>query len=156
MLQIYFDGACGPKNPGGKAGWGWVAYRNETIIEQAYGYVGEGPAMSNNVAEYSAILAALLWSKTINEPIEFLGDSMLVISQMSGRWKIRRGLYEKYAREAWRLRRSNHRFTWIPRERNSIADALSVLGAGYRIDDACLTAVDHITVAYRERLEREL
>jgi ribonuclease HI len=149
VLQIYFDGACGPVNPGGKAGWGWIAYRDGKVVSQEYGYVGEGPEMSNNVAEYSAILAALIWAKSFDEPVEFRGDSMLVIRQMSGQWKIKRGLYEKYARDAWRFRRSNHRYTWIPRELNSVADELSNLGMN------CEGEKFGVDKEYQDRMVRE-
>ena len=47
-LSIFCDGARQPVNPGGTASWG-------------YGIVGSGSSMSNNVAEFRAVVMALEW-----------------------------------------------------------------------------------------------
>jgi ribonuclease HI len=59
------------------------------------------------------------------------GDSNLVINQLNGRWRIRKGLYLAIAIETkellaylrgleWQIN-----FCWIPREQNKECDALS-------------------------------
>jgi ribonuclease HI len=59
------------------------------------------------------------------------GDSNLVINQLNGRWRIRKGLYLSIATETkallthlrglgWQIN-----FCWIPREHNEECDALS-------------------------------
>ena len=55
------------------------------------------------------------------------GDSKLVIEQMFGSWKIRKGAYVPLALAAQRLLRQfkNIKGRWIPREKNEIADELS-------------------------------
>jgi len=92
----YFDGACGPSNPGGKMGLG--AYildsAGNNIFEFADG-VDAHDSNSNNVAEYMALCEIL---KFINENIEIgwfmiYGDSKLVIKQMNREWRILGGLY---------------------------------------------------------------
>src|SRR5688572_10031413 len=100
-ITIYFDGACDP-NPGGHAGWGAVL-EIDGRTESLNGYVGFGPAMSNNVAEYAGVIGALeevarrgLASATIH----VFGDSNLVIQQMSGRWKPGKGLYASHCLKA--------------------------------------------------------
>ena len=55
------------------------------------------------------------------------GDSMLVINQMFGSWKIKSGLYAPLAEKACELlsQFTNSRGEWIPRDRNDVADRLS-------------------------------
>jgi ribonuclease HI len=131
MIVVYIDGLCEPVNPGGTATFGYVIRDDSgSIIASKFGIVGKGPAMSNNVAEYAALCEALgflLRKKRENSPTEVRGDSALVVNQMSGKWKLRKGLYSEKYQEAVRLRSrfTDLRFRWIPREENEEADALS-------------------------------
>ena len=137
IIRVWFDGACGPKNPGGHAGCGFVIkktveyFSNDTdIITRQSQYVGFGPAMSNNVAEYAAVtgaMACLIGAKLHNEETIFYGDSQLVIMQMKGEWKAKKGLYLPWHKAAQRLleKFENCEFIWIPREQNEEADELS-------------------------------
>ena len=130
-MSVHYDGACGPTNPGGVASYGFVVRGSDNnIIHEGAGYVGEGPQMSNNVAEYEAVAAALQYIldrgwKDIE--VRLYGDSMLTVEQMSGRWKFKGGLYLKSARKACYLGNKFKKisFTWIPREQNQEADELS-------------------------------
>jgi len=58
-----------------------------------------------------------------------LGDSMLVVKQLNGRWKLKGGIYYESAVEAiatWKEISTKNKFVgWIPRELNVIADELS-------------------------------
>ena len=86
--------------------------------------------MSSNVAEYAALCEALgflLTNKHQDSIIEVRSDSTLVVNQMSGKWKSRKGLYREKYLEAVRLcaRFPKLRFRWIPREENEEADGLS-------------------------------
>lgn len=91
---------------------------------------GRGKEMSNNVAEYAGFIAVLGWfaeRDLFDADIRILGDSNLVIQQMFGRWRIKKGLY---APLAYRARELLAKFTkirgeWIPRDLNDIADKLS-------------------------------
>ena len=129
--MVNVDGLCEPVNPGGTATYGFII-RNESdnIIAKKYGVVGKGPRMSNNVAEYAALCEALRFlenRKMTQSPIEVRSDSRLLVNQMAGGWKFRKGLYEQKYSEAKELakRFSNITFKWVPREKNEEADALS-------------------------------
>jgi len=100
------------------------------LIYSSNGIVGSGRKMSNNVAEYAAVIAAIKYilDNNLNEQnITFFGDSKLVICQLSGLWKAKSGLYKSYFLKAKRLvkKLKSPVFTWIPREQNSLADKLS-------------------------------
>jgi len=127
-LECYFDGSCGPINPGGRGGWGFAIFVDDIQIAEDWGTCGEGPGISNNVAEYAALIEAMEHVQRRFSAIHptFVGDSNLVIQQMSGNWKIKNGLYATLARKAQTIARGrNYDFRWIPREENEIADELS-------------------------------
>jgi ribonuclease HI len=137
MIECWFDGVCEPRNPGGHAAWGAVVHFNGQEVYREGGYCGVGPKMSNNVAEYSACIAALKVASKYPGPIVVRGDSRLVICQLDRaaaaevgqpQWQVRGGLYEPFYREAKKLYDSlRNRITmhWIPREQNDICDVLS-------------------------------
>ncbi|GAA6527816.1 reverse transcriptase-like protein [Intrasporangium sp. DVR] len=88
---------------------------------------------SNNVAEYSGLLAGLQAVLEIDPTarVHVRMDSKLVIEQMSGRWKVK---HEDMRRLAGQVREVLQEieaaggsvvFEWIPRERNKAADLLS-------------------------------
>lgn len=129
MIEIYIDGLTEPRNPGGIATWGFVV-TNDNIMIQEHGVVGEGPRMSNNVAEYASLIAALKWiiKQGIDEPVTICSDSQLVVNQMNGMWSVRKGLYIDYYEEAMMHRsqvEAELTFKWVPREQNKRADAMS-------------------------------
>lgn len=121
---IFADG--GSRGNPGPASYGTVVFevvRKEIIIEKA-GYLG---IATNNWAEYNALLAGLKLVSELNPAaqVEVMMDSKLVVEQMSGRWKIKHPDMRKLAMEASRiLTPSNVQYKWIPREENSLADAL--------------------------------
>jgi ribonuclease HI len=135
-LYGWFDGSCTPYNPGGYGGWGIVLKNSDNeLIHKDGGKLEKGPHMSNNVAEYFAVadlleligtVAAKGWSVLIR------GDSNLVINQMSGKWKVKKGMYlEQFHRaqkELMKLQKMGIAvtFEWVPREQNQEADELSV------------------------------
>jgi len=132
-LEAWIDGACEPVNPGGTASYGVVVkQRNEIILREA-GVVGSGAKMSNNVAEYCAVIALLEWCKTnnISSRITVHSDSRLLIKQMSGKWKTKKpkGLYSTFFQKALsllvQLGQKRFRFQWIPSSKNIEADRLS-------------------------------
>lgn len=127
-VECWFDGSTEPINPGGHTSYGALVKSGGLIILSESGYVGVGAEMSNNVGEYAGAIAVLkfLIRENLSEAIVF-GDSKLVIKQLSGKWKAKKGLYVPYYYEAIKLRRQlpKVRFEWIPRERNSHADYLS-------------------------------
>jgi probable phosphoglycerate mutase len=110
-------------NPGAAA-YGAVVYENDKVVKEIGAAIGEA---SNNVAEYSGLVAALAAAHEIdpNAQIEVRMDSKLVVEQMSGNWKIKhenmKGLVEK-ARNAFA--QSQVKYVWVPREDNLAADTL--------------------------------
>lgn len=95
-------------------------------------YMGEGSAMSNNVAEYGGICLVLEFLLTAGVKRAIIrGDSKMVIRQLQGRMKARKGLYLshfKRARDLYRKLENNGveiRLEWIPREQNFRADYLA-------------------------------
>ena len=129
----WFDGACEPVNPGGTASFGVVIKDNAgTVLVKEHGIAGKGRAMSNNLAEYAGVLHILKYlSSRPPGRATIHGDSNLVINQLSGRWRIRKGLYLSIATESkellahlsglgWQIN-----LCWIPRAHNSECDALS-------------------------------
>ena len=86
--------------------------------------------MSNNVAEYAALIAglqALIDRQRTDCRVVVQGDSMLVIKQMQGEWRVRAPhislLHDRAQELAGRFRAIE--FRWVPREENLDADELS-------------------------------
>jgi probable phosphoglycerate mutase len=88
---------------------------------------------SNNVAEYSALVAGLRAVVDLDPSADVVArmDSKLVVEQMSGRWEIKHEDMRRLALEARDLcaeirdAGGSVSFEWIPREKNKAADALS-------------------------------
>jgi ribonuclease HI len=119
----YFDGAS-RGNPG-EAGAGALILDEEgKLVWEGALYLG---LRTNNEAEYEGLI--FLLEEAARRGLGSLavhGDSRLVICQMKGEWKIReprlRALALRARKEAAAM---SVTYTWVPRERNSGADALS-------------------------------
>jgi ribonuclease HI len=134
--KCYFDGACEPKNPGGKIGAG--VYITDGINEHFDNmFINARPENTNNIAEYSAFLLILDKLKTkIDCDIQIFGDSMLVVNQMNDEWQIKHGAYREYALKAKPLlselkKKNKVTISWIPREQNEKADFQSMKAIGF-------------------------
>jgi ribonuclease HI len=122
--HIYIDGAssCNP----GHAGAGLVIFDecgNEIGRDSVY--LGE---MTNNMAEYEALLRALLKAREANaKNISVYTDSLLVANQVLGKYKIKNSILQKYAEKAKNLICTFDHFAvqYIPREKNKLADKLA-------------------------------
>ncbi len=91
--RLNFDG-CSKGNPG-KAGIGAVLYCGENELWSSKQYIGN---RTNNEAEYLALIFGLkaAISRSIDELL-VCGDSMLVINQMNGSFKVKnQNLLELY------------------------------------------------------------
>jgi ribonuclease HI len=129
----WFDGACEPFNPGGTATSGAIVKdKDGTVLLEEGRLVGNGGGMSNNIAEYAAIIR--LFKYLVSRPPGHAivqGDSELVINQLNGKWAARKGLYYSTHLEArellGRLRSLGWKvdLLWIPRTQNEECDALS-------------------------------
>ena len=130
-LTIYTDGAS-RGNPGLAAAEIHMVDDTtaETVVELG---VALGIA-TNNVAEYQAVLHTVSWLCAHKElladdiHISFRLDSSLVVSQLSGAWKIKDPKMQQLAREVkahLRQLPGTHTFDYIPREENNYADRLA-------------------------------
>lgn len=112
-------------NPG-PAGAGALIKRGDTgeILWQSGEYLGE---TTNNVAEYRALIMAYeALTEFPDGDVEVRADSKLVVSQMSGAWKIKDANIRKLALHARDLIASRRvTYTWVPRAQNAAADALA-------------------------------
>jgi hypothetical protein len=77
---VYCTGACQP-NPGGLAVWAWVAIVGDQEISQNSGCLGCGSNMTNQIAEYMAVVQALRSAKRTGISIDCRTDSQLVVKQ---------------------------------------------------------------------------
>lgn len=125
-LTIYTDGGCYP-NPG-KMGIGVVIYKDETILKKISKNLGKG---TNNIAEYEALVHGLeealkLGATTVN----IFSDSDLMVNQIKGNYKVKPEHLKRLKEKALQLlnRFDSFEISHIPRERNSMANKLSVRG----------------------------
>jgi probable phosphoglycerate mutase len=96
------------------------------VLAERAAYLGE--AVTNNVAEYSGLIAGLRAAAEVDPaaPLEVRMDSKLVVQQMSGAWKIKNAaLAELAAAARTALAGRAATFRWVPRARNQAADALA-------------------------------
>ncbi len=132
-LVVEADG--GSRGNPGVAGYGALVRDPETgaVLAERAAPLGR---QSNNVAEYSGLIAGLEAAYAI-EPgadVDVAMDSKLVVEQMSGRWKIKHEDMRRLALEARDVAArigeagGSVSYRWVPRERNRAADALSNKG----------------------------
>lgn len=150
-LVVEADG--GSRGNPGVAGYGALVRdaRTGTLLAERAAPLGTA---SNNVAEYSGLLAGLRAVLDLGlaheATVEVRMDSKLVVEQMTGRWKIKHADMRRLALEARQLVNDIQRadgtvsFTWIPREQNGAADALSNDGM-----DGETVRRDHVSAADR-------
>ncbi len=122
-FQITADG--GSRGNPGPAGYGAVVTENGKILAELYATIG---IASNNVAEYSGLIAGLEHAHTLDPEatIDVKMDSKLVVEQMSGRWQIKHPDMRELAKRARGIHPlSLITFGWIPRDQNSHADRLA-------------------------------
>lgn len=129
-ITIYTDG--GSRGNPGKAAIG-VVFCNEKdqVIKKYSEYLGDN--LTNNDAEYSAVIFALkkfksLFGKAIAQTseIEIRSDSELMVKQLNGEYKLENEKIQKFFIEIWNLKIDFKliKFKHIPREKNKEADRL--------------------------------
>ncbi|HET7303884.1 MAG TPA: bifunctional RNase H/acid phosphatase [Segeticoccus sp.] len=132
MTRLVVEADGGSRGNPGPAGYGALVRdgaSGELLAERAES-VG---IASNNVAEYSGLVAGLRAVLGIDPGagVEVRMDSKLVVEQMSGRWKIKHADMQRLALEARDVMREisaaggSVTFTWVPRAENAAADALA-------------------------------
>ena len=124
--SVLIEADGGSRGNPGPAAYGAVLKDAETgeVIAEDAATIG---IASNNVAEYSGLIAGLRLADQFapDADIEVRMDSKLVVEQMSGRWKIKHANMKPLALEANRLAPFGTTYTWVPREQNKHADRLA-------------------------------
>ena len=127
-LEIYTDGGS-KGNPGPSAiGIVFVCGGKQTKT-----YREDIGIATNNIAEYTAVLKALEMVRDIKtemtsiENIKVYSDSNLLTNQLMGRFKVKNAKIREIILKIRILEQENNVpviYNYIPRERNTIADAL--------------------------------
>ena len=126
-MKVIIEADGGSRGNPGPAGYGAVVLdpvTDQVLVERAEGL----GVTTNNVAEYQGLIAGLRAAIELGATdVHVRMDSKLVVEQMCGRWKIKHPAMQPLAREATELVREIGavQFEWIPRLRNSRADALA-------------------------------
>jgi probable phosphoglycerate mutase len=124
-LDVEADG--GSRGNPGPAAYGALvrdAVTGEVLAERAE-YLG---VTTNNVAEYSGLVAGLTMAREIDPEaqVQVRLDSKLVVEQMSGRWRIKHEDMRRLALLAQGIfPPANVSYQWVPRLENSAADRLA-------------------------------
>ena len=121
MNSLYFDGGA---SPFGSACAIHITSGNQSLITKSY-YLGMSP--TSNEAEYCGLLFGM--KKCIEfgiTDITVRGDSLLVINQMKGLWKVRAAHLKhlNYLCSTYQSLFNNITYEWIPREDNTVTDKL--------------------------------
>lgn len=124
--RAWIDG--GARGNPGPAGFGvFVELETESGVEptEILGFLGEA---TNNVAEYTGLVAALEWAAREGvERLDLASDSELLVKQLAGQYKVKAPhLVPLFARaSALRRKIPQLRIRHVRREENRRADALA-------------------------------
>jgi len=135
-VRVIIEADGGARGNPGPAGFGAVVRDAETgqVLREVAAGIG---VASNNVAEYRGLIAGLKAAVDLGaDDVEVRMDSLLVVNQMSGIWKVKHEAMRPLATEAAGLvrRLGNVRFGHVPRAQNAHADRL----ANEAMDDAAV------------------
>ena len=127
MITAYIDG--GARGNPGPAGYGaYIVDDDGAVLAELHGALGK---TTNNVAEYNGLLAALRWALAQGlARLHIRADSLLLVEQMRGNYRVRNQGLVPLHREAQRLATQVGVVTYehVRRELNKDADRLSNLG----------------------------
>lgn len=130
-ITIYTDGGS-RGNPGPSAIGVVYVNEKEQIIKEYSEYLGD--KLTNNEAEYSAVIFALkkfkaLFGKEIakKSEVQIKSDSELLVKQLNGEYKIVNENIQSLFLKIWNLKIDflKVKFKQIPREKNKDADRLA-------------------------------
>lgn len=127
--SLYCDG--GARGNPGPAAVGFVIYDPQKKVLAKIGQpIGRA---TNNVAEYQAVIFALTWLQKNLPPrqeklrLQIFLDSMLVVNQLNGLFKIKNASLRNLSlqiRQLENLLNAAASYHFIPREQNRLADSL--------------------------------
>ena len=108
-ISVYVDGSGGPNG-------GFGFFVNET----GESFYEKKPEITNNQAEYMAIISALNKFVDSNEEIKIFSDSKNTVNQLNHEFAINNEQLRDLAREAWGImgKFSNLSIQWVPRKEN--------------------------------------
>ena len=108
-INVYVDGSGGSDS-----GYGFL------VKETGESFYEKIPDITNNQAEYLAIIAALKKFVDSDEEVIIFSDSKNTVSQLNHEYAINSEQLKKLAREAWPIisKFSNLKIKWIPRNEN--------------------------------------
>lgn len=121
MIEVFTDG--GSRGNPGPSAYGFVIKADGQTIKEEGGYIG---VATNNIAEYTALCEALTWlgkDYSGQEIFAYL-DSNLVVSQLSGRFRVKNPNMVKLFEKAKGLEKNFRKIVYkhVPREQNKEAD----------------------------------
>lgn len=108
-INIYVDGSGGTSS-----GYGYF------VKETGGSFYEKKPDLTNNQAEYLAIISALNKYVNSNEEITIYSDSKNTVNQLNHEFAINNEQLRNLAREAWSIiaKFSNLSIVWVPRKEN--------------------------------------
>lgn len=120
---LYADGGA-RGNPGPAAGAAVLLGEDGRVLAERAQYLGTA---TNNVAEYTGLIVGLEEAKRLGvTKLDVRMDSLLVVQQMRGLWKIKHPGLRPLALRAGALLAEfpDRTVEHVPREENTLADAL--------------------------------
>jgi ribonuclease HI len=127
-VRAHIDGAA-RGNPGPAGAGVYIEAEEDRPAEELFEPLGK---TTNNVAEYRALLLALKRAQEMGaQAVEILSDSLLLVQQVNGVFKIKAPHLIPLVSDAVRRAKSFRRFSirHVAREQNKRADRLANLGA---------------------------
>jgi ribonuclease HI len=126
-IRIWVDGGSS-----GNPGKGAIAFIIEWDNKRKISAITLDKEVTNNEAEYEALLASLLWifGFYIIEPPQYhlviYSDSQLVVNQVNGLWQVEKEEFKKWLEELRNFlsRFKSWKIQWIPREENKVCNNL--------------------------------
>lgn len=108
-LSVYVDGGGGPDS-----GFGYF------VKETGESFYEKKPGITNNQAEYMAVIAALNRFVDSNEELTIYSDSKNTVSQLNHEFAINNEQLKELARQAWPIIAKFSKLTilWVPRSQN--------------------------------------
>ncbi len=108
-LSVYVDGSGGSSS-----GYGFF------VKETGESFYEKKPDITNNQAEYLAIISVLKKFSESTDEITIFSDSKNTISQLNHEFAINNDQLRDLAREAWSLlsKIPNVKLVWVPRNEN--------------------------------------
>ena len=108
-ISVYVDGSGGPNG-----GYGYF------VKETGESFYEKKSEITNNQAEYMAIISALNKYADSEEEVTIYSDSKNTVNQLNHEFAINNEKLRELAREAWELigKFSNLTISWVPRKEN--------------------------------------